>query len=84
MREIGCKRGEIILKSDQEAAIMALISEVSKLRAERGGIGRTIEEASPVGSSSSNGIVERGIRSVEEQARVLVSALEQRWQSTNP
>ena len=84
MTEIGCKNGDLILKSDQEPAIMALISEVSKLRAERGGVGRTIEEASPVGSSSSNGIVGRGIQSLEEQVRVLVSALEQRWQAAIP
>ena len=84
LREIGCERGDLILKSDQEPAIMALFAEVSKLRAEKGGIGRTIEEASPVGSSSSNGIVERGIQSVEEQVRVLVSALGSRWKGTIP
>ena len=63
---------------------MSLVSEVSRMRAERGGIGRTIEEASPVGSSSSNGVVERGVESVEEQVRVLVTASENRWRSTLP
>ena len=56
--EIGCKKGDIFLESDQEPAIMSLVSEISRLRAEKGGIGRTIEEASPVGSSSSNGVLE--------------------------
>ena len=78
LRGIGCKHGDIILKSDQEPAIMSLVSDISKMRSEKGGVGRTIEEASPVGSSSSNGIVERGVQSVEEQVRVLVSALESR------
>ena len=84
LREIGCKNGDIILKSDQGPAIMTLISEISKVRAEKGGVGRTIEEASPVGSSSSNGVIERGIQSIEEQVRVIVSALEQRWKGKIP
>ena len=58
------------MKSDQEPAIMTLIAEISKLRAEKGGIGRTIEEASPVGSSSSNGVIER------EESKVLRSRYE--------
>ena len=64
LREIGCKHGDLILKSDQEAAIMAIVGEVNRIRAANGGVGRTIEETSPVGSSSSNGIVERAILSV--------------------
>ena len=84
LREIGCKHGDIILKSDQEPAIMSLVSDISRMRSENGGVGRTIEEASPVGSSSSNGIVERGAQSVEEQVRVLLSALENRWKSKIP
>ena len=43
-----------------------------------------LRKTSPVGSSSSNGIVERGIQSVEEQVRVLVSALEEKWKSKIP
>ena len=63
---------------------MSLVSDISRMRSENGGVGRTIEEASPVGSSSSNGIVERGAQSVEEQVRVLLSALENRWKSKIP
>ena len=84
LREIGFKNGDIILKCDQEPAIMSLVSEISKLRAENGGVGRTIEGNSPVGSSSSNGIVERAIQSVEEQIRVMPSALEGKWKSAIP
>ena len=36
-------------------------------------------ENSPVGSSGSNGIIERAIQAVEEQARVMRCALEKRW-----
>ena len=51
------------------------------MRAEVGG-GRSIPEASPAYSSQSNGIVERGVQSVEAQIRVMRSALEGRWQTT--
>ena len=84
LREIGCKNGDLILKSDQEPAIMSIVGEVSRIRAAQGGVGRTIEEVSPVGSSSSNGIVERAIQSIEEQVRVLASALENRWEREIP
>ena len=60
LREIGCKHGDLILKCDQEPAIMSQVNEISsKIRAANGGTGRTIEENRPVGSSSSNGIAER-------------------------
>ena len=36
-------------------------------------------EQSPVGSSASNGVVERAIQSVEQHVRVLQSALEGPW-----
>ena len=36
-------------------------------------------ENSPVGSSGSNGIIERAIQAVQEQARVMRCALEKRW-----
>ena len=82
IRNLGYKR--LILKSDQEAAIMSVVGEVIRMRAANGGIGRTIEETSPVGSSSSNGIVERALLSVQEQVRVMSTALEHRWGSEHP
>ena len=84
LREIGCKNGDIILKCDQEAAIVSLVAEISRLRADNGGVGGTIEEHSPVGSSSSNGLVERAIQSVEEQVRVMASALSGKWKCEVP
>ena len=57
MREVGCEHGDVIVKSDQEPAMTALLSEVGRVRAAGGG-GKFIVESSPVGSSASNGIVE--------------------------
>ena len=78
-REIGCEQGDMIIKSDQEAAIQSLITAVGKVRAAAGG-GKMLVESSPVGQSSSNGIVERSIREIGQQVRTMRSALEARWQ----
>ena len=69
MREIGCELGDMIVKSDQEPAIMAIVTEVGRVRAASGS-GRYVVENSPVGSSSSNGVIERAVLSVEQQVRV--------------
>ena len=79
LKEIGCRTCDIILKTDQENAIRALVADVCKVRAAEGGVGRVIEEMSPKGSSSSNGVVERAVQSVEQQVRTRASALEYRW-----
>ena len=63
LREIGCEQGDIIVKCDQEPAMIALMSEIGRLRAAVGQ-GKCIPEHSPVGSSASNGFIERGIQSV--------------------
>ena len=76
-REIGIEKSDLIFKSDQEPAIMSLVDAVGKQKSLVGG--RWIEEAAPVGSHASNGVVERAIQSVEGQVRVLKSALEARW-----
>ena len=78
LREIGAEQGDLIVKSDQEPAIMSIVTEIGRIRAAAGG-GKFIVENSPVGSSASNGVVERAIRSVEQQTRVLKSGLEERW-----
>ena len=44
--------------------------------ASAGEAGRNIREASPVGSSGSNGFIERGIQDIEGQARTIKLALE--------
>ena len=69
---------DILVKSDQEAAICRIVNEVGRLRAAGGG-GRFIIENSPVGSSASNGVVERAKQSVQGQVRVMKLALEASW-----
>ena len=55
--------------TDQEPAMKALLSEVSRHRAAAGG-GRTVIEHSAVEDSKGNGVVERVVKSIEEQIRV--------------
>ena len=74
LHETGCLHGDIIVRSDQELAVMSIIEEVGKIRAQRGG-GRFVVENSPVGSSQSNGVAEKAIQSVQGQVRVLKLAL---------
>ena len=66
--------GDVILKSDQEPAIVDVLKEVAKLRGPR----RTISEASPVGDSKSNGVVERAIQTMEKLIRVHKLSVETR------
>ncbi len=68
VEELGCAHLDIITKSDRESAMRSLLQEVSKMRTEVGGW-RTIPEASPAYSSQSNGLVERGVQSVEAQIK---------------
>ena len=56
------KLGDVILKSDQEPAIVEVLKEISKLRCSR----RTMIEASPVGDSNSTGVAERPVQSMEK------------------
>ena len=69
--------GQATLKSDQEAAIVDVLREIANLRGSRG----TLLEHSPVADSQSNGLIERGIRSVEEMTRVLLFDLSSRVES---
>ena len=78
LSEIGCKTGDITMKSDQEPAMLAILNDMAKLRSIEGG-GRFVLEHSPVGARESNGIVERQIQSVGGQVRAMKSALEARW-----
>lgn len=78
LQEVGCEFGDLIVKCDQEEAIKSVVNDVGRLRAAAGG-GKYIVEHSPVGASASNGIIERGIQSVEGQVRVIKDMLETRW-----
>ena len=71
----GAEESEAIIKTVQEPAIALLIKDV--VQARRGMV--TMVEKSPVGSSGSNGVVERAIQSVEGLIRTLKSACEHRW-----
>ena len=66
--------GQVTLKSDQEAAIVDVWREIANLRGSRG----TLLEYSPVADPQSNGLIVRGIRSVEEMTRVLLFDLSSR------
>ena len=66
--------GQVTLKSDQGAAIVDVLREIGNLRVSRG----TLLEHSPVADSQSNGLIERGTRSVEEMTRVLLYDLSSR------
>ena len=65
----------VVLKSDQERAMGALIK---KIRTHRGDQTQTMQENSPVGDSRSNGMIERTIQTVQGQIRTMRSALEAR------
>ena len=74
IQECGAAEADVILKSDQEPAIEALVDDIVKTRGGK----ITHVERSPVGSSGSNGVVERAAQSVEGVLRTLLSALQNR------
>ena len=71
LRTIGMANERVIIKSDQEASIVELQSEIAKRRPT---VGTGIEN-SKVGDSNSNGKIERAIRDVGNMVRTLRSAL---------
>ena len=73
VRELGLEGSDLVLKSNQEPAVVAMISEMAGRRK-----AKTFPEHSPVASSQSNGYIERAIQSVSGQVRVLLDALETR------
>jgi len=78
--EIGYGGTGVIMKSDQEPALKALVEDISRRRSPA----KTILEHSPVGSSQSNGIVERAIQSYEGMLRTIKGGLEDRWDAKIP
>ena len=66
--------GQVTLKSDQEAAFVDVLRKIANLRGSLG----TLLEHSPIADSQSNGLIERGIRSVEDMTRVLLFDLSRR------
>ena len=72
--ENGDREGDIIVKSDQEPAIQLLIKDLLHERS----VGETLVEESPVKSSGSNGVVERGVQEVENRIRAVFLSLQER------
>ena len=68
----------MLVKSDNEPALVSLVEAWSRERAIKGG-GRMVVEHSPVHSSKSNGVVERAVQSVQGMIRTMRSALEDKW-----
>ena len=77
MEECGDGGMDVIVKSDQEPAIAALMKDLVELRGDTAARRTTLEE-SPVKSSGSNGKVERAAQTVEGHIRVMKSAFEGR------
>ena len=77
LREIVLKFVDIIVKSDNEPAVTSLIKSWSTLGAMKSG-SRMIIGSSLVGSSKSNGSVERAIQSVQGMIRAICSAIEEK------
>ena len=71
--------GRVMLKCDQENFVVDIAKEVAKAR---GGnmteVPPTVHEHSAVGESQSNGMVERGVQTIEEQVRVFKLDLERK------
>ena len=66
--------GSVILRSDQEPAIIDVLKSVAKERSPA----ESILENSAVGDSAGNGFIERAVRTAEEMTRVLKIDLEKR------
>jgi hypothetical protein len=78
LRELGVEFNDIIVKSDNVPALVSMVEAWGRLRAVKGG-GKMVVEHSPVHSSQSNGVVERGIQAVQGMIRTMRSALEEKW-----
>lgn len=72
--ECGDVGEKVIIRNDQEPSIQYFIKDLAEGHEE----GRTLLEESPVGSSGSNGSVERGVQWMEGHIRVLLLSLEAR------
>ena len=64
LEEIGHLSGSVIVKSDQEGSLKALVEDIGRARGTRSS-GKWIVENSPVRSSQSNGVIERAVQSIE-------------------
>ena len=65
----------VTLRCDNEPAIEAVAREIAHVRQEGS---QTVPERPPVGDSQFNGVIERAVGHVADQARTLTAALEHR------
>ncbi len=77
INKFGYEPAPVVMKSDQDLPILDFAKKVA-----RNTTAQTFIETSPVGSSQSNGIVERIIQSVEDQMRVMKVAVGARIRAT--
>ena len=77
IEECGDAATDIIVKTDQEPAIVLLMKDLLEERGDERSR-RTILEEAPVKSKGSNGIVEREVQSIEGHLRTMKSAFEGR------
>ena len=66
--------GSVVLKSDQENAVVDVLREVAKIRGEA----RTVLDQSPVGDSQGNGVTARAVQAIEKLVRVHKLSFENR------
>ena len=67
--------GKVILKTDQEHALVDLAREVAR---SRGPMVETVIESAPRSDSSGHGLAERAVQAIECQIRVMKCSLERR------
>ena len=78
LREVGCLHGDMVVKSDQERALLSNVEDVGRFLNVSDGSVWYVVEYSSVGAIQSNGMIERATQSVSGQTRVLLSALEEK------
>ena len=64
MKELGCEMRVVTLKTDDEPALVVVADDVAKVQASRGAQ-RTIVENSLACCSKSNGVIERGVQTIQ-------------------
>ena len=77
IEEAGDSNNSIIVKNDQEPSMQYFIKDLIESRPDN----KTILEESPVKSSGSNGVAERGVQGIEGHIRALYLALQHRLQT---
>ena len=77
MKELGFEMSVVTLKTDNEPALVAM-ADVAKVRASRGAQRTTMENCRAY-SSKSNGVIERGVQTIQGMVRTLRSAIEEKW-----